>query len=96
MRDTARSYDEIIYPGNPVPQSHPDRLAAVASLAGMQPAPPARCRVLDIGCGIGGNLMAMAYQWPESTFGGIDSSPRSIEICTANIAELGLANVTLT
>src|SRR5215207_3165377 len=77
-------YDQVIYPGNPVPQSHPDRLATLATLYGMRPAPVPHCRVLELGCGIGGNLTALACQWPDSAFVGIDLSARSIEIGQRN------------
>jgi hypothetical protein len=33
-------YDAIAYPGYPFPQTHPGRLAALAALHGMHPAPP--------------------------------------------------------
>jgi SAM-dependent methyltransferase len=89
------SYDEVIYPGNPVVQAQPDRLATVATLFGMQPAKASRCRVLELGCGIGGSTLAMACQWPQSEFVGIDLSARSIEIGERNRAALGLGNVVL-
>lgn len=92
---TAAAYDEVVYPGNPIPETHPERLAAVVTMFGMRPAPASRCRVLELGCGIGGNLMAMAYQWPDSEFVGIDVSARSIEIGRGNLAELGLRNAFL-
>jgi SAM-dependent methyltransferase len=88
-------YDEVIYPGNPLPQTHPDRLATLATLYGMQPAPATHCRFLELGCGVGGNLAAIAYQHPDSEFVGIDLSARTIAIGQRNIAELGLKNVTL-
>jgi SAM-dependent methyltransferase len=93
--ETATAYDAVIYPGNPVARTHPDRLRTVARLWGLQAAPASRCRVLELGCGIGGNLMAMACQWPESEFVGIDLSRRSIEIGNRNLAELGIKNLTL-
>ena len=93
--DAPTPYDQVIYPGNPVPQSHPDRLATLAALYGMRPAPVPHCRVLELGCGIGGNLTALACQWPDSAFVGIDLSARSIEIGQRNVAELELRNLTL-
>ena len=44
-------YDQIPYITYPQPQTHPDRLAAVGKLFGMDPAPVDGCRVLEIGCG---------------------------------------------
>jgi hypothetical protein len=49
-------YDEVPYPDKPVPKSHPDRLAAVATLFGMQPPAIDHCRVLELGCASGRNL----------------------------------------
>jgi SAM-dependent methyltransferase len=83
----------VPYPGHPFPQTHPDRLATVATLFGLHPAPAPSCRLLELGCGDGGNLVPMAYSLPESTFVGIDLSARAIE----RAAELsrGLRNVEL-
>jgi len=36
-------YKEVPYPGNPLHQTHPDRLATLAQLYGLAPAPPAIC-----------------------------------------------------
>ncbi|HVV94727.1 MAG TPA: class I SAM-dependent methyltransferase [Hyphomicrobiales bacterium] len=88
-------YDTVLYPSHPLPQTHPDRLATIAGHYGVAPAPATRCRVLELGCGVGGNLAAMAYQHPGSEFVGIDLSGRSIAIGRQNVAELGLANVRL-
>jgi hypothetical protein len=51
------SYDEVPYESYPFAQTHPDRLATVATLLGMQPAPVEQCRVLELGCASGGNLL---------------------------------------
>jgi SAM-dependent methyltransferase len=93
--DAATAYDEVSYPGHPHAQSHPDRLATLATLHGMRPAPVSRCRVLELGCGQGGNLIPIAYQWPDSEFVGIDLSERAIEKGLRDIAGLGLTNIQL-
>ena len=89
------AYDEVPYPGFPFSQTHPGRLATLAALHGMEPAPPARCRMLELGCGDGGNLIPLAYQHPDSTFVGIDLSARAIETGRNTIARLGLRNIEL-
>ena len=89
------AYDAMPYPGSPFSQTHPRRLATLASLHGMTPAPPARCRVLELGCGDGANLVPMAYQFPDSDFLGIDLSAPAIEIGLKNVAELSLPNIEL-
>ncbi len=88
-------YDEVLYPGFPMQQTHPDRLATLATLFGIKPALPELCRVLELGCGDGGNLIPMAFSLPDSRFIGIDLSARAIAKGQELQAELGLKNVTL-
>jgi len=71
-------YDEVPYPGLPLPQTHPSQLATLGFLHGLEPAPVERCRVLELGCGDGGNLIPMALDLPESEFVGIDLSAPAI------------------
>jgi len=66
------SYDEVPYESQSFPQSHPNRLATLGRLFGLSPAPVAQCRVLELGCASGGNLIPMAYHLPESEFVGLD------------------------
>ena len=73
---TATSYDRVPYKSHPFRQSHPDRLAVIATLHGMLPTPIERARVLELGCASGGNLVPMADQFPEATFRGLDMSIR--------------------
>ena len=93
--ETDTLYDTVLYPGHAHADTHPDRLATTAAFYGMDPAPPARCRVLEIGCSFGGNLIPMAYQYPESQFIGIDLSRRAIERGMNTVASLGLKNIEL-
>ena len=87
---TATSYDAVSYPGYAYEQTHPDRLATQATLFGMTPAPPAACRVLEIGAGDGGNLIPMALGLPGSEFVGIDLAAEPVARGAAVIDELGL------
>jgi methyltransferase-like protein/2-polyprenyl-3-methyl-5-hydroxy-6-metoxy-1,4-benzoquinol methylase len=88
-------YDELPYPSYAFPQTHPDRLATIATLLGLEPRPVDRCRVLEVGCASGGNLVPLAEALPRSTFVGIDLSAHQIAQGRATIAELGLANIQL-
>ncbi len=88
-------YDAVSYPGSPFSQTHPDRLATTAALYGLAAAPPERCRVLELGCGDGGNLIPMAYVLPESTFLGLDAAGSAIAQGMEQVAALGLTNATL-
>jgi len=89
------SYDEVPYKSQPYRQTHPDRLATIATLLGMQPARLDRCRVLELGCSSGGNLLPLAEQFPESRFVGIDGSRRQIEMGRATLDAVGLKNLEL-
>jgi SAM-dependent methyltransferase len=91
----SRSYDEVPYPSDPFYETFPDALATPAYLAGMNPAPVDKARVLEIGCGTGENLIAMALVLPESRFLGIDLSQRQIEMGNAMVRALNLKNIEL-
>jgi methyltransferase-like protein/2-polyprenyl-3-methyl-5-hydroxy-6-metoxy-1,4-benzoquinol methylase len=89
------SYDEILYLGHPRYATHPNCLATVAMLLGMKPAPIDSCRVLDLGCGTGGNLIPLALTFPHSQFVGIDLSARQIASGRALAEAASLTNIDL-
>ena len=88
-------YDQVSYRTFPRRQTHPDRLAAIARFFGMTPAPVTACRVLEIGCGNGANLIPLAYYLPESRFTGIDLAAAPVGAACAMADELGLSNIDL-
>jgi methyltransferase-like protein len=88
-------YNVIPYLTLPRSQTHPDRLGAVGTLFGMNPAPVRNCRVLEIGCGDASNLIPMAYALPESRFTGVDLADGPISSGCRTIAALGLRNISL-
>lgn len=89
----ANPYDELSYTGYPFPQSHPDRLATLALLFGMKPAPVENCRILELGCGDGANLIPMAFGLPGIRCVGIDLSSRATVKAKAMGDALGLRNL---
>ena len=91
--DLARAYDEVHYPDLCHAQTHPGRIAAVGRLLGMDPPPPERCRVLELGCAGGANLVSMALGLPDSSFVGIDLSPDQIRAAQHLAAIAGPDNV---
>lgn len=91
----ARAYDRMAYFGHAFEQTHPDRLATIAALHGMTPAPVPRCRVLELGCADGGNLIPMACQWADSEFVGVDLSRRAVDKGAETVARLALRNIRL-
>jgi SAM-dependent methyltransferase len=88
-------YDDVFYPGRAYEHTHPNRLATLAALYGMTPPLPECCRVLELGCGVGGNLLPLAFQYPDSEFVGIDLSKLTIERGERNLSGLGRSNVRL-
>jgi SAM-dependent methyltransferase len=95
MRTGQDSYDSVAYPSFPHPYTHPDRLAAMAILHGLSPAPVEQCRVLEIGCNDGANIIPMAYAMPKSEFVGFDLAGLPVAHGQERIGELGLRNARL-
>jgi SAM-dependent methyltransferase len=90
-------YDRHPYTSMAYWETHPDQLELVAHLLGLEPrpAPPARCRVLEVGCAAGGHLIPIAELHPESELLGIDLSATQIDEARAAVAALGLRNLEL-
>jgi len=88
-------YDEFLYENYAYPQTHINRLATLAILLGMTPVPIENCRVLELACGDGSNLLPMAYAFPSSRFLGIDRAAKPIASGREIIERLGLKNLEL-
>jgi SAM-dependent methyltransferase len=89
------SYDAVPYESYPFAHLHPARLAATAQLRGMPPPPVRTARVLDLGCGSGGHVIALAGFYPQMQLIGVDLAAGQIAQGNAQIAALGLPNVSL-
>src|SRR5205085_5907592 len=89
------TYERVPYPSGAQHHTHPDHVAALAILTGLDPAPPQRARVLELGCADGSNLIPMAAELADSRFVGIDLSPRQIENGRAMAGEMALENLEL-
>lgn len=89
------AYDEVLYESHPFAQTHPNRLATIGALFGLQPAPLAKCRVLELGCSSGGNIIPLAERYPASQFVGLDASTRQIAIGQQTLDVLQLNNLQL-
>jgi SAM-dependent methyltransferase len=87
------AYDAVAYPNFINPESHPNRMAVMARLYGLDPAPIERCRVLEIGCNEAQNLIPMAYAIPGSEFVGFDLAAKPIARGQQRIQQLGLKNI---
>jgi methyltransferase-like protein/SAM-dependent methyltransferase len=93
--DDTFSYDAMPYVRQAFAQTHPAKIGAIATLFGMDPAPADACRVLEIGCASGDNLMPMAVAHPGSHFVGIDLSKRQIEVGLEDASKLPIDNLEL-
>lgn len=93
--NTQTRYDSVPYPIKSFPQTHPAKTSVIARLFGMTPAPVEQCRVLELGCAQGGNLIPMAQALPGSQFVGVDLSSRQIEAGQQMIKAAGLTNIEL-
>lgn len=91
--DTLDSYDALPYDSLALPETQPDRLAALAKLHGFDAVDPRAARILEIGCAQGGNLIPLAWRWPDADCVGVDLSRVQAEAGNRFIAELGLGNV---
>ena len=88
-------YDAVAYPGHAYPDTHPDRIAVMGLLHGLEPATVEHCRVLEIGSGDGANLIPMAYAIPGGEFVGFDLAELPVARGQRRIRELGLVNIRL-
>jgi len=91
----SNTYDTTPYPRHAYGFTHPDRLATLATLHGLEPPPIAQARILEVGCARGANLIPMAYALPEAELIGIDLSQRQIAEGRQFVAGLGFKNVRL-
>ena len=93
MDTTAAAYEDFQYENLAFRNTHPDWLGTVGRIFGMDPAPADRCRVLELGCGPGGNLVPLAELLPGSEFVGVDLSSSQIARARADAAAVGATNV---
>ncbi len=91
--DDVFSYDELPYGGNTHASTHPRRIGAIARLFGIEPVDLQHARVLEIGCGLGDDLLPLAAAYPEADFIGIDLGRRHVDVANGLARERGLANV---
>ena len=89
------SYDEMPYVNRAFSQTHPNRLATIARMFGLQPPDVGTSRVLELGCASGSNVIPMAMGLPNARFIGIDLSARQIDEGRRMVETLGLSNIEL-
>lgn len=89
------SYDDLMYESKAFSQTAINALEARARMMGLQPAPAANAKVLELGCSMGGNIITQALYYPDAEFVGIDLSGRQVAQGNAIIEKMGLKNVRL-
>jgi methyltransferase-like protein/2-polyprenyl-3-methyl-5-hydroxy-6-metoxy-1,4-benzoquinol methylase len=92
---TSTPYDTLPYPLYTYPATHIGKIGAVGRIFGLNAIDPARARVLELGCGTGVNLLAMAQIFPDGEFVGIDASKRQIDDGREILAATGVKNLRL-
>jgi 2-polyprenyl-3-methyl-5-hydroxy-6-metoxy-1,4-benzoquinol methylase/methyltransferase-like protein len=86
-------YKDVPYVGQPVPGTSPSEMALISWVhAGPRPS-VAGARILEIGCGDGGNLMPMAYYHPSCSFVGLDACQPALDEAQRACEKLGLSNL---
>ncbi len=92
---TSTAYDKLPYPSLVYADTSPWQLATLAIVSGLKPPTVKNCSVLDLGCGDGTNLMAIAQSLPQATCVGIDHSECQIQAGKQLIQTLNLSNIKL-
>ncbi|MBZ8143785.1 methyltransferase, partial [Rubrivivax gelatinosus] len=92
---SANLYDEFPYRCLPIEWTAPERMALASRLHGGPLTKLEGCRVLELGCGDGGNLLPMAWHRRHSTFVGVDAAGTQVDVARRRAARLGLTNVDL-
>jgi cyclopropane fatty-acyl-phospholipid synthase-like methyltransferase len=92
---TTHTYDDFPYLCLIRPDIQPRHLATLAMLFNLQPPSLTTARILELGCGNGINLLAIAQSLPQAHCLGIDYSARQIADGQKMIKEVGLNNIFL-
>ncbi len=72
----------------------PSHISAIASLFGNKDfVDYKKCKVLEVGCGEGGNLISLAANYPKSEFLGLDENDEKLNKGRLSAEELGLKNI---
>ena len=87
------SYDAVTYPSMVFPHIRPDQIGAISILHGVTPDKIEDCRVLELGCGDGANLLSIAYTMPDSFCVGVDLSAARIDEANEYAKTINVRNV---
>lgn len=91
----ATHYDAMPYVGLAYSATSLTRLAGLAAVKGLASPEIEGARVLEIGCGDGGNLLALATAYPKTEFVGLDASFGQISLAQQALIGARLDNCDL-
>ncbi|MCV6638474.1 class I SAM-dependent methyltransferase [Candidatus Albibeggiatoa sp. nov. NOAA] len=92
---TKSSYDELPYHSVLGYEFQPNALASLSALHGFSPPAMKKARILELGCGDGTNIIAIAQSLPDAECWGVDISEKQLAAAQKTVDEVGLKNVTL-
>lgn len=88
-------YNIITYESVSNSDSHPERLALLGRLLGLSTPDPQQCRVLELGCGTGGNLIPMAWRNPQNSYLGVELAQTQVDMGRRMMTQLQIKNMTI-
>lgn len=91
--DDSFSYDDWPYESACLKQTHADNICRIISKAGFRATDCNEARILELGCGIGGNLIPFALTFPKTECVGIDLSTAQINMAQQMSKACSLKNV---
>lgn len=88
-------YDAVPYESHPFDQTTAQNLYTIAKLFSLDAPDYRNCKVLELGCASGGNIIPLAELYPDAEFTGIDLSSVQIDEGQKIIDDVGLKNIRL-
>jgi methyltransferase-like protein/SAM-dependent methyltransferase len=95
LANAKTSYDDFPYANYSFSYACPEHLYTIAKVFGLKPSSVDTAKVLDMGCGSGGNIMGFAGRYPKSHSIGVDLSKVQIDYGNNIVDKLGLTNIDL-
>ena len=86
-------YDLVPWDAHAIPATRPGHLALLSSLAGGPRPKLEGCRILEVGCANGANLLPLTFYRPDISALGVDTSSVQIEQARSAAREIGCENV---
>ncbi|MEM1225033.1 MAG: class I SAM-dependent methyltransferase [Planctomycetota bacterium] len=87
------AYDRVAYTGAPDPLIHLRHLEVASAMFGLRPSDISSCRVLELGCADGTNLLPYAVEFEGGTFVGVDLAIQRIQKANQAVETLRLSNI---